>query len=238
MRVLVNEETMKRQQTVLIVEDDESLMLGLEENLSVAGYRVLKAVTGAAGIRQAADRKPDVILLDLTLPDISGYEVCRTLREGHSAVPIIMLTARKEESEKLMGFETGADDYVTKPFSLKELLARVKAILMRAERKVEEVPPIRFGDFVMDLSARELTRKNKPVELTRTEFDLLAYLAANEGKSLSRETLLREVWGMEYYGTQRSLDTFVAMLRAKIEKNPRAPVHILTVHGVGYKFIK
>ncbi|MEI6516924.1 MAG: response regulator transcription factor [bacterium] len=229
---------MKRQQTVLIVEDDESLMLGLEENLAVAGYRVLKAVTGSAGIRQAVDRKPDVILLDLTLPDISGYEVCRTLREGHSAVPIIMLTARKEESEKLMGFETGADDYVTKPFSVKELLARVKAILMRAERKVEEVPPIRFGDFVMDLSARELTRKNKPVELTRTEFDLLAYLAANEGKSLSRETLLREVWGMEYYGTQRSLDTFVAMLRAKIEKNPRSPVHILTVHGVGYKFIK
>lgn len=238
MRVSHNEVAMKRQQTVLIVEDDETLMLGLAENLSVAGYRVIKAVTGAAGIKQAVDRKPDVILLDLTLPDISGYEVCRTLREGHSAVPVIMLTARKDESEKLMGFESGADDYVTKPFSVKELLARVKAILMRAERKLDEVPPIRFGDFVMDISARELTRKNKPVELTRTEFDLLAYMAANEGKSLSRETLLREVWGMEYYGTQRSLDTFVAMLRAKIEKEPRDPVHILTVHGVGYKFIK
>jgi DNA-binding response OmpR family regulator len=229
---------MKRQQTVLIVEDDESLMLGLEENLTVAGYRVLKAVTGSAGLKQALERKPDVVLLDLTLPDMGGYEVCQTLRERHSAVPIIMLTSRKDEADKLKGFETGADDYVTKPFSVKELLARVKAILMRAERKVEETPPIRFGDYVLDQSARVLSRKGKPVELTRTEFDLLSCLALNEGKSLSRETLLRDVWGMEYYGTQRSLDTFVAMLRAKIEKNPKDPVHILTVHGVGYKFIK
>lgn len=229
---------MKRQQTVLIVEDDESLMLGLEENLTVEGYRVLKAVTGTAGLKQALERKPDVVLLDLTLPDMGGYEVCQTLRERHSPIPIIMLTSRKDEADKLKGFETGADDYVTKPFSVKELLARVKAILMRAERKVEETPPIRFGDYVLDQSARVLSRKGKPVELTRTEFDLLSCLALNEGKSLSRETLLRDVWGMEYYGTQRSLDTFVAMLRAKIEKNPKAPVHILTVHGVGYKFIK
>jgi len=229
---------MKRQQTVLIVEDDESLMLGLEENLTVAGYRVLKAVTGTAGLKQALERKPDVVLLDLTLPDMGGYEVCKTLRERHSPVPIIMLTSRKDEADKLKGFETGADDYVTKPFSVKELLARVRAILVRAERKPEEAAPIRFGDFVLDQSARVLSQKGKPVELTRTEFDLLTCLAMNDGKSLSRETLLRDVWGMEYYGTQRSLDTFVAMLRAKIEKNPKVPTHILTVHGVGYKFIK
>ena len=230
---------MKRQQTILIVEDDESLMLGLEENLSVAGYRVLKAMTGTAGLKQAIERKPDLVLLDLTLPDLGGYEVCKALRERRIQTPVIMLTARKDEADKLKGFETGADDYVTKPFSIKELMARVKAILVRAERKPEATEaPLRFGDFVLDLSARVLTLKGKPIELTRTEFDLLAYLVANDGKSLSRETLLREVWGMEYYGTQRSLDTFVAMLRAKIEKKPGDPTHILTVHGVGYKFLK
>ena len=149
-----------------------------------------------------------------------------------------MLTARKDETDKLRGFETGADDYVTKPFSVKELLARVKAVMMRSEHKLDDVAPLKFGDFVLDMSARVLTQKNTVIELTRTEFDLLAYMAANEGTSLSRETLLKEVWGMEYYGTQRSLDTFVAMLRAKIEKNPRDPQHILTIHGVGYKFVK
>lgn len=229
---------MKRQQTVLIVEDDEALMLGLEETFSTAGYRVLKAMTGAAGLGLALDKKPDLVMLDVTLPDMAGFELCKTLRDRHSTVPVIMLTARKEEADKLRGFETGADDYVTKPFSIKELLARVKALLVRAERRPEESVPVRFGEFLLDGSARVLSRKGQPIELTRTEFDLLAYLAANEGKSLSRETLLRDIWGMEYYGTQRSLDTFVAMLRAKIEKNPKEPKHILTVHGVGYKFAK
>lgn len=229
---------MKRQQTVLIIEDDESLMLGLEENLSVAGYRVLTAVTGTAGLGLAVERKPDLILLDLTLPDMGGHDVCKTLRDRHHQTPVIMLTARKDEADKLQGFETGADDYVTKPFSVKELLARVKAILARAERKPQEATPVRFGEFVLDATSRVLTQKGREVELTRTEFDLISYLVMNEGKSLSRETLLRDVWGMEYYGTQRSLDTFVAMLRAKIEKNPREPKHILTVHGVGYKFAK
>lgn len=228
---------MKRQQTVLIVEDDESLMLGLEENLSVAGYRVLTAVTGASGLSLAVERKPDLILLDLTLPDMGGYEVCRVLREKRVTTPVIMLTARKDEADKLKGFETGADDYVTKPFSVKELLARVKAVMARAERKPEVTAPLPFGDFTLDGQARLLSRKGQPVELTRTEFDLLYYMATNAGKSLSRETLLRDVWGMEYYGTQRSLDTFVAMLRSKIEKNPREPRHIVTVHGVGYKFM-
>jgi two-component system alkaline phosphatase synthesis response regulator PhoP len=147
-----------------------------------------------------------------------------------------MLTARKEEADKLRGFELGADDYVTKPFSVKELLARVNAILMRSERKVEKGAQFRFGEYVLDMDTRTMSCKGKPVELTRTEFDLLAYMLANEGKSLSRETLLRDVWGTEYYGTQRSLDTFVAMLRSKIEKKSNAPRHILTVHGVGYKF--
>lgn len=227
---------MDKPKTILIVEDDEALMLGLEENLTVAGYRVLKAVSGPEGLTLALDRKPDLILLDVMLPGASGYDVCRSLREKKVFIPVIMLTARKDEFDKLVGFDMGADDYVTKPFSIKELLARVKAILARRDKPAEGQAQYRFGDCVLDTPSRTLTQRGKDVPLTRTEFDLLAYLLANEGKSLSRETLLRDVWGMEYYGTQRSLDTFVAMLRAKIEKNPKAPSHILTVHGVGYKF--
>lgn len=213
-------------------------MLGLEENLDVAGYRVLSASSGTAGLKLANDRKPDLVLLDLNLPDLNGYEICKRLREQRNPASIIMLTARKEESDKLHGFELGADDYVTKPFSIRELLARVNAILMRTERKVEKGVQFRFGEFLLDMDTRSLACKGKPVELTRTEFDLLAYLLANEGKSLSRETLLRDVWGTDYYGTQRSLDTFVAMLRSKIERKAGSPRYILTVHGVGYKFCK
>ena len=227
---------MSKPKTVLIVEDDEALMLGLEENLAVAGYRVLKAMSGTEGLKLALERKPDLILLDVMLPGASGYDVCRSLREKKVHTPVIMLTARKDEFDKLVGFDMGADDYVTKPFSIKELLARVKAVLGRADRVPEGRDQYRFGDLLLDVPSRTLTHRGKEVALTRTEFDLLAYFLANEGKSLSRESLLRDVWGMEYYGTQRSLDTFVAMLRSKIEKNPKAPQHILTVHGVGYKF--
>jgi DNA-binding response OmpR family regulator len=227
---------MNKAKTILIVEDDEALMLGLEENLTVAGYRVLKAGTGTEGLALALERKPDLVLLDVMLPGASGYDVCRSLREKKVFTPVIMLTARKDEFDKLVGFDMGADDYVTKPFSIKELLARVKAILARRDRPPAGAEQYRFGDGVLDMVARTLVLRGKDVPLTRTEFDLLAYLLANEGKSLSRETLLRDVWGMEYYGTQRSLDTFVAMLRSKIEKNPKSPRHILTVHGVGYKF--
>jgi DNA-binding response OmpR family regulator len=229
---------MKRQPSVVVVEDDESLMLGLEENLSVAGYRVLSARSGPEGLKLITERKPDVVLLDLMLPGMSGYEICKAVRERHLGMPVIMLTARKEEGDKLLGFEVGADDYVTKPFSIRELLARVKAVLARSERKDEVPAQFKFADFLLDTGARTLACKGRGIELTRTEFDLLVYMVANEGKSLSRETLLREVWGLEYYGTQRSLDTFVAMLRAKIEKTPRTPRHILTVHGVGYKFMR
>ncbi len=229
---------MNRQKTVLIVEDDESLMLGLEENLKVAGYRVLTATSGSEGAKTAMERMPDLILLDVMLPDLNGYDVCRTLRNKRLMMPVIMLTARKEEVDKLSGFDAGADDYVTKPFSIKELLARVRAVLARAEKPSPAAKQYRFGECELDTVARTLTRKGKDITLTRTEFDLLAYMAANEGASLSRESLMRDVWGMEYFGTQRSLDTFVAMLRNKIEKNPHKPQHILTVHGVGYKFAK
>jgi two-component system alkaline phosphatase synthesis response regulator PhoP/two-component system response regulator VicR len=229
---------MNKQKTVLVIEDDESLMLGLDENLKVAGYRVLSATSGAEGVKLATERAPDLLVLDVMLPDMSGYDICRMLRNKRLTFPIIMLTARKEETDKLAGFDAGADDYVTKPFSIKELLARVKVVLARAEKPSVGTKQYRFGDCVLDTASRTLVHKGKEVPLTRTEFDLLACLVANEGVSLSREILMREVWGMEYYGTQRSLDTFVAMLRTKIEKDTHKPKHILTVHGVGYKFSK
>jgi DNA-binding response OmpR family regulator len=149
-----------------------------------------------------------------------------------------MLTARQEEFDKLHGFEMGADDYMTKPFSVKELLARIKALLARGRERHDGITEYEFGDVLLDTAARTVTRKGKEVKLTRTEFDLLAYFCANEGKALSRDKVMNDVWGTQYYGTQRSLDSFVASLRQKLEKKPPAPEHILTVHGVGYKFVR
>lgn len=224
--------------TILVVEDEAAIMLGLEENLKAAGYDVVTASEGKAALKIATEEKPDLILLDIMLPGLSGFEVCRQLRESRMQAPIIMLTARTDEFDKVHGFETGADDYVTKPFSINELLARIKAVLLRGTRRNLAPPRYECGDFTLDMEARLLLKKGKEIELTRTEFDLLAYFCANEGKALSRDQVMNDVWGMEYYGTQRSLDSFVASLRAKIEKKPSKPEHILTVHGVGYKFLK
>lgn len=225
-------------QKVLVVEDDEGILLALQENLAFAGYDVITASDGPTGLQAGLDAKPGLVILDLMLPGMSGYDVCRKLRERGCTMPVIMLTARHDESDKLHGFEMGADDYVTKPFSMNELLARAKAVLSRGGRKTAPDKRYTFGEFVLDSATRQLTRNGKEVSLTRTEFDLLAYMFGNEGKALSRETLMRDVWGVQYFGTQRSLDSFVASLRAKVEKNPRSPRHILTVHGVGYKFVK
>ena len=223
---------------ILVVEDDEALMLGLVENLKFAGYDVVTATDGPQGVAAAQESRPALVLLDIMLPGMSGYEVCREIRNRGSDVPIVMLTARQDEFDKLHGFETGADDYVTKPFSVNELLARVKAIVLRGRSKKESPRRYEFEDFVLDMDARVLTRKDKEIPLTRTEFDLLAYFCVHEGKALSRDAVMNDVWGTEYYGTQRSLDSFVASLRSKIEKHTGKPEHILTVHGVGYKFVR
>jgi len=238
----------EKKQKILIVEDDEALMLGLEENLRFAGYEVMTARDGISGLRLALEGKPDLILLDVMMPGMSGYDVCRKLRDGGMQMPVVMLTARQDEFDKLHGFEMGADDYVTKPFSLNELLARIKAILLRGSRRVGGPVKFEFGDFVLDLESRVLKRRRpggrgreadlEEVELTRTEFDLLAFFCSNEGKALNREQVMSDVWGVQYLGTQRSLDSFVASLRSKIEKKPSEPRHILTLHGVGYKFEK
>lgn len=236
-------------QVILVVEDDEALLMGLETNLKFAGYEVLTAQEGHSGLKAAMASKPDLILLDVMLPGITGYDICRKLRDSGMQMPIVMLTARHEEFDKVHGFEMGADDYVTKPFSLNELLARIKAILLRGSRRVGGPVKFECSDFVLEVESRLLRKRRdgkgkrgeddfEDIELTRTEFDLLAYFCSNEGKALTREQVMNDVWGMEYFGTQRSLDSFVASLRSKIEKKASDPHHILTVHGVGYKFQK
>jgi two-component system, OmpR family, alkaline phosphatase synthesis response regulator PhoP len=223
------------------VEDDAALMLGLEENLKFEGYDVITASDGETGLRAARDRHPDLIVLDVVLPGMTGYQVCRSLRQEGKRMPVVMLTAKGEEVDKITGFDMGADDYVTKPFSVRELLARIRVVLQRAEKRGETGVRYTFGDFSLDLRARSLLRKGKPeqeIVVTRTEFELLACLCENEGRAMSREALLNLVWGVNYLGTQRSLDTFVASLRGKIEEDPKHPRFIHTVHGVGYKFTK
>ena len=231
---------MAENEKILIVEDEEPIMMGLRENLEVAGYTVLTATTGTEGLAMGLKERPDLILLDLMLPGMSGYEVCRELRDKGMLMPVIMLTARQEDFDKLHGFEMGTDDYITKPFSVDELLARVRANLLRGERRKDKNVNHEFGRFILDMEARLLRHKDddddEDIALTKTEFDLLAYFCANEGKALSRDQVINDVWGTEYYGTQRSLDSFVASLRHKIEEDSSKPQHILTVHGVGYKF--
>jgi DNA-binding response OmpR family regulator len=222
---------------ILVVEDERAIRLGLVENLKFAGYEVATAEDGIEALRLGRESKPDLILLDIMLPGISGYDVCRKLRDDGCLMPIIMLTARHDEFDKLHGFEMGADDYVTKPFSVRELLARVKAVLARGRAREEGPRQFTFGDCVLDQDSRLLARDGRDVPLTRTEFELLAYFCRNAGKALSRDVVMNDVWGTEYYGTQRSLDSFVANLRGKIERDPHKPKHILTVHGVGYKFV-
>ena len=227
-----------KKQKVLVVEDEEAILLGLEENLKYAGYEVARALDGPSALKAAAEERPDLIVLDIMLPGMSGYEVCRRLRDDGMQVPVLMLPARQDEFDRVHGFEVGADDYVTKPFSIDELLLRIRAILLRGGRRAEGPRRFEFGDCVLDADARVLTRRGREVSLTHTEFDLLAYFCRNAGKALSREVVMNDVWGTQYFGTQRSLDSFVASLRAKIEERKAKPAHILTVHGVGYKFVK
>ncbi len=224
----------EKKELILVVDDEPSILVGLEQNLLYMGYEVITASEGPEALDLALDQNPDLMILDVMLPGMSGFEVCRQLRESGRQIPVIMLTARADEFDKLHGFENGADDYVTKPFSVDELMARVKAVLARGRAKSNRT--YAFDDVVLDFDSRTMTRGGKDVAMTRTEFDLLAYFAENEGKALSRDQVMNDVWGTEYYGTQRSLDSFVATLRRKIEKDPHHPSHILTVHGVGYKF--
>jgi DNA-binding response OmpR family regulator len=219
---------------VLIVEDDATMLRGLKDNFETRGYKVVTAADGEAGLEAAMSCKPDLILLDIMLPKINGYEICRLVREAGLACPIIMLTAKGEESDIVLGLNLGADDYVTKPFSIKELLARVAAFLRRG--KQEKGKTYKFGDFKLDVQARELKKANKEIPLTPKEYKLLEFFASRPGRALTRDEILNQVWGFDCFVTQRSIDRCVTTLRDKIEPRPSKPRFIHTVREVGYKF--
>ncbi len=223
---------------ILIVEDDRNLLDTLKYNLHREGYQVSTAVDGAAALETARREKPDLIILDVMLPEVSGLEVCRILRK-EMTVPILMLTARVEETDKIVGLEIGADDYMTKPFSLRELIARVRAILRRA-RMTETQPGVKgdlltIGDIKVDIARHQASKGEAILELTPKEFDLLAFLTKNKGFVFSRSQILEKVWGYDFAGDTRTIDVHIRWLREKIEDNPNEPKLLVTVRGVGYK---
>jgi two-component system OmpR family response regulator len=223
---------------ILLVEDDPNLLDTLAYNLGREGYEVATAQDGEQAIETARREKPDLIVLDLMLPKMSGLEVCRILRR-EMTVPILMLTAKAEETDKIIGLESGADDYVTKPFSIRELLARVHAILRRSDMKgtltAESDQILKINDIEIDPARHRATRRGEHLGLTPKEFDLLAFLAKNRGFVFSREQLLEKVWGYDYPGDTRTIDVHIRWLRRKIESDPQRPLHLITIRGIGYK---
>ncbi len=222
-------------ETILIVEDDPAMLTGLKDNFSYKGYKVLTAADGEKGLNAALNARPDLIILDIMLPKVNGYEICRLLRQEGLDMPIIMLTAKGEESDIVLGLNLGADDYVTKPFSINELLARAAAFLRRAH-KDDTDDAVAFGPFRLDPAARRLLRGDEEIELSPKEYNLLAYFIEKTGRALTRDEILNAVWGYDCIVTSRSVDRFVTTLRNKIEPDPAHPVFIHTVRQVGYRF--
>jgi two-component system alkaline phosphatase synthesis response regulator PhoP len=222
---------------ILIVEDEPDMVLGLKDNFEFEGYEVTTAADGQTGLEKARSQQPDLVILDIMLPRLSGLEVCKTLRGEGFETPIIMLTARGQEIDKVVGLELGADDYVTKPFSIRELLARVRAILRRTDGTRRRLSNYSFGDVELDFEIYRARRGGEPLELSPREFELLRYLIERKGETVSRDKLLEDVWGYESYPSTRTVDTHIAKLRAKIGDSGTDPRFILTIHGVGYKFV-
>ncbi len=223
---------------ILLVEDDESIAMGLEMNLSAEGYEIIVARDGEEGLDLARRGGLELIILDVMLPKMNGFEVLRHVRQARVDTPVMMLSARGAEMDKVMGLELGAEDYVTKPFGLAELLARVKAMLRRAGRPHGSTPEeVRFADVVVKFGTREVLRAGAAVELTATEFDVLLCLIEAKGRVLSREQIQTAVWGLNHHGTTRTIDNFLLQLRQKLEKEPQRPQHLVTVRGVGYRFV-
>jgi two-component system alkaline phosphatase synthesis response regulator PhoP len=222
---------------ILIVEDEPNMVAGLRDNFEFEGYEVLTAADGIAGLECALQQSPDIILLDVMMPRMSGLEVCKQLKAKRPSIPIIMLTARGQEVDKVVGLELGADDYVTKPFSIRELLARVKAVLRRARAVPDQKARYNFGDVELDLHSCQVLRQGKVLDFSSKEFELLKYFLLHPGQTLSRDQLLEEVWGYEHFPTTRTVDAHIVRLRQKVEPKPEEPRFILTVHGTGYKFV-
>ncbi|AIS52695.1 alkaline phosphatase synthesis transcriptional regulatory protein PhoP [Thermoanaerobacter kivui] len=225
-------------QTVLVIEDEVHILELLRYNLEAAGYNVVTSENGKEGLEKCFEVRPDLVILDLMLPDVDGLEICKILKRSEDTknIPIIMLTAKSEEFDKVLGLELGADDYITKPFSVRELLARIKAVLRRSQQTEEEKEEIiKFGDIVIDTGKHVVYKKGKVLELTLKEFELLKLLSQNMGKVLTRDYLLDKVWGYEYAGETRTVDVHIRHLRKKIEDDDKSPVYIETVRGIGYK---
>jgi len=221
-------------ETILIIEDDSTMLRGLKDNFEYKGYRTITAKDGEEGLNAALNDGPDLIILDIMLPKINGYEICRLIRKENLDMPIIMLTAKGEESDVVLGLNLGADDYVTKPFSIRELLARVERFLSRRRKEQQDV--FEFGKMRLDVNARVFSRGKKQIELSPKEFSLLCYLVRNRGRALTRDQILNAVWGYDCFVNSRTVDRFITTLRNKIEPNPHDPQYIHTMRTIGYKF--
>lgn len=222
--------------TILLIEDEEAMVKGLRDAFEHHGYHVVTAQDGEAGLQLVEKEQPDLIVLDVMLPGVDGFDVCRAIRKGNISIPILMLTARAEEVDKVVGLEIGADDYITKPFSTRELLARVKAHLRRATEKGQTPEQYEFGDVKVDFARFKAFKNDERIELTSTEFSLLQLLIIRRNEVVTREQILNEVWGYEAYPDTRTVDNHILNLRQKLEINPHKPEYILTIHGLGYKF--
>ena len=224
---------------ILIIEDDLAILRGLKDNLEYESYEVTTATDGEKGYCFIREKKPDLVILDLMLPKMSGYELCRKVRAEGNTTPILMLTARGEEVDRILGLDLGADDYVTKPFSVPELLARIRALFRRVHLSKSGGLPntLEFGDVFIDFKRFEARKAGKALDLSRKEYGVLRLLAAKAGEVVSRDELLDEVWGFNQYPTTRTVDNHVALLRSKLENDPADPKYLITVHGVGYKLL-
>ena len=222
---------------ILIIEDDPAILKGLEASLEEENYKILTATDGQTGCEMAKDEKNDLILLDIMLPLKDGMEVCRELRSKNINTPILILTSKKEETDKILGLEFGADDYVTKPFSVRELKARIKAILRRAELSSPKIDTYNFGNITIDFKKLEAYKKEKSLKLSTKEFEIMKYFIEHESEVVTRDMFLDAIWGYNVYPTTRTIDTFILNLRKKIEENPSDPKHLVTIYKSGYKFI-
>lgn len=221
---------------ILIVEDEQNMRLGLKDNLEFEGYEVDIAEDGEAGLKKILENKHNLVLLDVMLPKISGFDICKKARENGIKTPIILLTAKGEEVDKIVGLELGADDYITKPFSLRELLARVKAVLRRSDdTSTDDV--VKIGKLEIHFTSYNAFENGMQVQMSHKEYELLKFLWRNKNKNVSRDDLLKNVWGQDVFTTTRTIDNFIVKLRQKIETDPNNPKIIITVHGIGYKLI-
>jgi two-component system alkaline phosphatase synthesis response regulator PhoP len=222
-----------RTNRILVVEDDLAILSGLSVNLRYEGYEVLQAQDGRTGLKKALDEQPDLLVLDVMLPEMNGYELVRELRRRGCDVPVVIVSAKGGETDKTTGLDLGADDYIVKPFALQELLSRIKAVMRRRFRAGESLS---FGDNTVDLVSKSATRAGKPVEMTAQEFRLLQHFVTHPGRTFSRDELLSGAWGYDYDGTPRTVDNFVRQLRLKFEPDPDRPRYFLTARGLGYRF--